>query len=139
MFTLISEMIENATAVELVDALTGHLEATKEHVTRLEKAFASINEKAEAVKCIAMEGLIKVAEGTMEATKEGMVRDAGIILAGQKVEHYEMATYSSLCSFAKTLEEDTMASLLQDTLDEEKEADEKLSEIAESMQLEMAV
>ncbi len=133
------KMIENATAEELIDALTGHMEATKEHVTRLEKVFSSINEKAEAIKCAAMEGLIKEAEGIMEETEEGMVRDAGIISAGQKVEHYEIATYSSLCSFAKTLEEDTVASLLQETLNEEKEADEKLSEIAESMQLEMAV
>ena len=91
------------------------------------------------MKCASMEGLIKEAGGIMEETKEGTVRDAGIISAGQKVEHYEIATYSSLCSFAKTLGEDTVASLLQETLDEENEANEKLSEIAESMQLEMAV
>ena len=135
----IPKMIENATSEELIDALTGHLKVTKEHVTRLEKAFSSLNEKAEAMKCASMEGLIKEAEGIMAETKEGTVRDAGIISAGQKVEHYEIATYSSLCSFAKTLGEDSVASLLQETLDEENEANEKLSEIAESMQLEMAV
>ena len=135
----IPKMIKNATAEELIDALTGHLEVTKEHVNRLEKAFSYLDEKAEAMKCSAMEGLIKEAEGIMEETKEGIVRDAGIISAGKKVEHYEIATYCSLCSFAKNLGEDAMASLLQETLDEEKEANEKLTEIAKSMQLEMAV
>jgi ferritin-like metal-binding protein YciE len=95
-------MIKNATADELVEALTGHLEVTKEHITRLED------------------------------TEEGMVRDAGIIAASQKAEHYEIASYGTLCSFAKTLGESEAAALLLETLDEEKEADVKLSEIAES-------
>ena len=126
------KMIKNATADELVKALTGHLEITKEHVTRLEEVFSCLSEKAEAIKCEAMEGLIKEAEDIMENTEEGMVRDAGIILAGQKVEHYEIATYGTLRSFAKTLGEDEAADLLEETLEEEKEADEKLSKIAES-------
>ena len=79
-----------------------------------------------------MDGLIKEAEEIMEDTPEGIVRDAGIISAGQKVEHYEIASYGTLCAFAKTLGEDEVASLLQQTLDEEKEADQTLSEIAES-------
>ncbi|MBK5285129.1 MAG: ferritin-like domain-containing protein [Bacteroidia bacterium] len=128
----IPKMIENATADELAEALTGHLEVTREHVTRLEKVFSSIGEKAVEKKCEAMEGLMKEAEEIMEHTKKGMVRDAGIISAAQKVEHYEIATYGTLCTFAKTLGENEAASLLHETLEEEKEADEKLSEIAES-------
>jgi ferritin-like metal-binding protein YciE len=125
-------MIKNATADELVEALTGHLEVTKEHVTRLDKVFSLIDEKAVAKKCEAMAGLIEEAKGIIEDTEEGMVRDAGIIAASQKAEHYEIASYGTLCSFAKTLGESEAAALLQETLDEEKEADVKLSEIAES-------
>jgi ferritin-like metal-binding protein YciE len=128
----IPKMIKNATDEELSEALTGHLEVTKNHVTRLEDVFAAIGEKAVAKKCEAMAGLVKEAEEIMESTKEGMVRDAGIISAGQKVEHYEIATYGTLCAFAKTLGEHDAAKMLQETLDEEKEADEKLSQIAES-------
>jgi ferritin-like metal-binding protein YciE len=135
----IPKMIENATSEELINALTSHLKATKEHVTRLEKAFSLLEEKAEATKCIAIEGLLKAAEGTMEKSKEDMVMDASIILAGQKVEHYEIATYSNLCSFAKTLGEDAVASLLQETLNDENEANEKLSEISESIESEITV
>jgi len=127
----IPKMIKNATSRELVDALTGHLEVTNDQVTRLEKVFYTIGEKAVAKKCEAMTGLIKEAEEIMKATEKGVVRDAGIILAGQKVEHYEIATYGTLSSFAKTLSEFNAASLLEETLNEEKEADEKLSEIAE--------
>ncbi len=128
----IPKMIKNATAPELVDALKGHLDVTTIHVTRLEEVFSSIGEKATAKKCEAMEGLIKEAEEIIEGTEVGMVRDAGIIAAGQKVEHYEIATYGTLCSFAKTLGENDAAYLLQETLDEEIEADEKLTEIAEN-------
>ena len=133
----IPKMIKNSTTPELIDALSDHLEVTKEHVSRLEKVFSSIDEKAVAVKCEAMNGLIKEAEEIMEKTAQGLIRDEGIISAGQKVEHYEIATYGTLCTFAKTLGEDKAASLLQETLSEEKEADEKLSEIAESIDMEM--
>ena len=126
------KMVKNATTDELVEALKAHLEETKNHVTRLEHVFEEIGEKAAAKKCEAMEGLIKEAGEIMESTEAGVVRDAGIISAGQKVEHYEIATYGTLCSFAKTLGEDAAAALLAETLSEEKEADEKLSEIAES-------
>ena len=128
----IPKMIENASTSELVKALTGHLAVTKQHVSRLDKVFATIGEKAEAKKCEAISGLIKEAEEIMADTKKGMVRDAGIILAGQKVEHYEIATYGTLCCFAKTLGETEAAAILHETLNEEKEADEKLTEIAES-------
>ena len=125
-------MVKNATSVELVAALTGHLEETKEQVTRLEKVFSIIHEKAEAKKCEAMAGLVKEAEEIMGSTEKGMVRDAGIILAAQKVEHYEIATYGTLYCFAKTLGEDKAADLLQKTLGEERGADVKLTEIAEA-------
>jgi len=130
------KMIKNATEEELSTALTDHLEETKGHVTRLEEVFEAIGEKAVAKKCEAMAGLIKEAEEIMEESEEGVVRDAGIIMAGQKVEHYEIATYGTLSSFAKTLGEDEAVSLLEETLQEEKNADEKLSEIAEAINVE---
>jgi ferritin-like metal-binding protein YciE len=94
--------------------------------------FEYIGTKAQAKKCEAMEGLIKEAEEIMESTEKGVVRDAGIISAGQKVEHYEIATYGTLRAFAKILGEDDAVSLLEEILNEEKEADEKLTEVAES-------
>ena len=94
--------------------------------------FEYIGTKAQAKKCEAMEGLIKEAEEIMESTEKGVVRDAGIISAGQKVEHYEIATYGTLRTFAKILGEDDAVSLLEEILNEEKEADEKLTEVAES-------
>ncbi len=128
----IPKMAEKASSNELEQALNKHLEVTKEHVIRLERVFSVTGEKAEAKKCEAMEGLIKEAESIMEHTAEGMVRDAGIISAGQKIEHYEIATYGTLCSFANSLRENEAAALLHETLNEEKQADEKLSEIAKS-------
>jgi ferritin-like metal-binding protein YciE len=128
----IPSMIKNATGDELAEALKGHLEVTKEHVNRLEKVFLSLGKKAEAIKCEAMAGLIKEAEEIMQETHEGAVRDAGIISAGQKVEHYEIATYGALCSFAKSLGENEIASILKKTLDDELDANKKLTEIAEN-------
>lgn len=127
----IPKMIKNATASELSDALSNHLEETKQHVVRLEDVFNELNEKPVAKKCEAMSGLIKEAEEIMKESEKGAVRDAGIILAGQKVEHYEIATYGTLLAFAKLLEEPEVENLLKETLEEEKGADEKLSEIAE--------
>lgn len=128
----IPKMIKNATSPELAEALTEHLEITEEQVTRLEDVFSSIGEKAVAKKCEAMTGLVKEAEEIMKETEKGVVRDAAIILAGQKVEHYEIASYGTLCAFAKTLGENEAADLLAETLAEEKEADETLTRIAES-------
>lgn len=128
----IPKMIKNASSEDLKEALTEHLEATNEHVLRLEEVFSVIGEKTTAKKCEAMESLIKEAEQIMEETESGAVRDAGIIAAGQKVEHYEIAAYGTLCAFAKVLNEEDAMALLEDTLDEEKEADIRLSEIAEA-------
>jgi len=128
----IPKMIKNTTSEELETALKEHLAITEQQVTRLEQVFESIGTKAQAKKCEAMEGLIKEAEEIMESTEEGVVRDAGLISAGQKVEHYEIATYGTLCAFAKILGEDEAVSLLEETLNEEKKADQKLTEVAES-------
>lgn len=128
----IPKMIKNASAQELIDALQDHLHATKQQVMRCEEVFESIDVKAVAKKCEAMEGLIKEAEEIMESTDEGSVRDAGIISAAQKVEHYEIASYGTLFAFAKQLGYEEAAGLLEETLNEEKEADTTLTEIAQS-------
>jgi ferritin-like metal-binding protein YciE len=128
----IPKMIDNATSSDLIQALTKHLGETQNQISRLESVFESIGEEAESKKCEATSGLIKEAEEIMESTERGVVRDAGIISAAQKVEHYEIATYGTLRTFAKTLGEDEAMALLQETLDEEKGADYKLTEIAES-------
>lgn len=124
------KMAKNATSPELVAALQDHLSVTETHVTRLEQVFQSIGEKAVAKKCDAMDGLIKEGEGIMEETEVGVVRDAGIIAASQKIEHYEIATYGTLCSFADTLGESEAKEILGMTLEEEKAADLALTEIA---------
>lgn len=124
------KMAKNATSQNLIDAINDHLTVTENQVTRLEQVFASIGEKAAAKKCDAMEGLIKEGEGIMEETEVGAVRDAGIIAASQKIEHYEIATYGTLAAFAKTLGEDEAVELLVQTLNEEKEADVTLTEAA---------
>ena len=125
------KMIDNSTSPGLVTALTEHLAVTEEQVNRLEDVFAAIGVTVQAKKCDAMEGLIKEGNEIMESTAKGVVRDAGIIAAGQKVEHYEIATYGTLCAFAKILGEQEAADLLLLTLNEEKDADDKLSEVAE--------
>ena len=126
----VPKMIENATSQELIDALKSHLGETETQITRLEQVFESIDKKPDAKKCEAMEGLIKEAEEIMESCEEGAMCDAGIISAGQKVEHYEIASYGTLRQFAETLGLAEAESLLEATLDEEKAADERLSEIA---------
>ncbi|MEP6794363.1 MAG: ferritin-like domain-containing protein [Saprospiraceae bacterium] len=128
----IPKMIGNATSQELIEALEGHLEVTEQQVARCEEIFESIGVKAVAKKCEAMEGLIKEAGEIMESTDAGSVRDAAIISAAQKVEHYEIASYGTLCAFAKQLGYEVAATLLEETLNEEREADTNLSDIAES-------
>jgi ferritin-like metal-binding protein YciE len=134
----IPKMIKNATSQELTDALTSHLAETKNQVTRLEQVFESLGKKATAKKCDAMEGLVKEAEEIMESSEEGAMRDAGIILAAQKAEHYEIASYGTLCAFARTLSISDVEALLQQTLDEERGCDVLLSEIAQSINIEAA-
>ncbi|MEX2349862.1 MAG: ferritin-like domain-containing protein [Flavobacteriaceae bacterium] len=124
------KMAKKATSKKLIDALTSHLAETEDQINRLEEVFESIDKKAVAKKCEAMAGLIKEAEEIMESSEEGVMRDAGIISASQKVEHYEIATYGTLRQFAETLGLKEAASLLEKTLKEEKAADQKLSEVA---------
>lgn len=123
-------MAKNATSEELIDAINQHLVETEEHITRLEKVFELIDKKATAKKCDAMEGLIEEGKGILEETEIGVVRDAGIIAASQKIEHYEIATYGTLRQYAETLGFEEAASILELTLDEEKGADKKLTEVA---------
>lgn len=127
------KMAKAATSEELKDAFMEHLEQTNTHVQRLEQVFELLNKKAQAKKCDAMEGITKEGESIIEDTEKGTsTRDVGLILAAQKVEHYEIATYGGLTQLAKTLQMDEVAEILQSTLDEEKETDEKLTEIAEN-------
>jgi ferritin-like metal-binding protein YciE len=127
------KMKKAATTDELKQAIDNHLAQTTEHVSRLEEVFGLMEQKVQAKKCDAMEGLLKEGNSVVEETETGsMTRDAGIIMASQKVEHYEIATYGTLVQFAKTMGRDDIAEILQNTLDEEKGADETLTEIAEN-------
>lgn len=128
----IPKMMEQATSAELVGALEHHLMETEGHVSRIEKVFTLLEKKAEAKKCEAMAGLIKEAEELMQGSDEGVMRDAAIISAAQKIEHYEIASYGTLASFAATLGLNEAADLLETTLEEEKTADETLTEVAET-------
>jgi ferritin-like metal-binding protein YciE len=121
-----------ATSEELADAFGDHQAATEEHVSRLEEVFKMMGETAKAKKCEAMEGLVKEAQHIIEETKEETAtRDVALIMAAQKVEHYEIATYGSLVQLAKTIGMTDVAEILAETLDEEKEADLLLTSIAE--------
>ncbi len=126
------KMAKKATSENLIDALESHLEETQGHVERCEQIFDLMGKTAKAKKCEAMDGLLKEAQEIMESTEDGVVRDAGIIAAGQKVEHYEIATYGTMRAFAKILGKHEIEKLLEQTLIEEKKADEKLTEVAES-------
>jgi len=124
---------EAASTPELAAALNHHLAETEQHIQRLEKIFALCGMAPEEKKCEAMQGLLAEVNYIIAATTTGsMTREAAVIVAAQKVEHYEIASYGTLCAFAKTLGEDEVISLLQQTLEEEKEADQKLTQIAES-------
>ena len=124
------KMIKKATSEELIEALENHLEETEEQVGRCEEIFGIIGKKVAAKKCEAMAGLVKEAEEIMKDTEEGSMRDAGIISAGQKIEHYEIASYGTLRQFAETLGLTDAVELLELTLEEEKGADETLTEVA---------
>lgn len=126
------KMQKNATSAKLKTAIGDHLEETKNQVTRLEQVFESIGEKAKAVKCEAMEGILKEGDSILEETVTGAVRDAAIIAASQKVEHYEIATYGTLATYAKTLGYKDALTLLLATLDEEKNCDKNLTKLAKS-------
>ncbi|GAA4099189.1 ferritin-like domain-containing protein [Mucilaginibacter panaciglaebae] len=128
------KMIKGATSDELKNTIQQHLTETEGHVTRLEQVFESLGEKAKAVKCEAMEGLLKEADELLKETDKGTeVRDVAIISAAQKVEHYEIASYGTLRTLAGTLGYEEAQGLLQQTLDEEKNADKLLSVAADTI------
>ena len=128
----IPKMTKKATAAELVEGLEKHLEETEGHVEKVERVFNVLGKKPIGKKCEAMDGILTEGEEIMKQCDEGAMRDAGIISAAQKVEHYEIASYGTLCAFAKTLGNDEVASILEEILEEEKNADKSLTEIAES-------
>ena len=126
------KMAKAASSKTLQDAIATHLEQTKTHVERLEQVFDSLGKKPQAKKCDAMEGLTREGEGVIEDTDTGTpARDLGIIMASQKVEHYEISAYTGLSKLATRLGLDDVAGLLSETLAEEQESDEILAGIAD--------
>jgi ferritin-like metal-binding protein YciE len=127
------KMQKAATSEELATAFEDHKVATEEHVSRLEEVFELMEETVKSKKCEAMEGLVKEGESIIEDTEdETATRDVALIMAAQKIEHYEIATYGGLVQLAKTLGRDDVAEILAQTLEEEKETDELLTTIAEN-------
>jgi len=124
------KMAKAATSEALRQGFEEHLEQTKEHVQRLERIFKALDESPKGKKCVGMEGLLKEGSEVMEEDFEDAVLDAALIGAAQRVEHYEIAAYGTVCAFANILGETQQASLLQETLEEEKKTDEKLTELA---------
>lgn len=136
----IQKMAEGATSNDLRTAFENHLEETEHQVERLEKVFSSLGEEAVARKCEAMDGLVKEARELMESTEKGtMVRDAALIAAAQKIEHYEIASYGTLKTLAEVMNHSQARKLLEEILEEEKNADITLTEIAEGFVNESAV
>jgi ferritin-like metal-binding protein YciE len=127
------KMAKAATSKDLKNAFTEHLDQTKEHVVRLEQVFELLGHKPTAKKCDAMEGITEEGASIIEDTEDGTsTRDVGLILAGQKAEHYEIATYGGLAQIAKTLGHSDVAEILEKTLQEEKKTDQTLTKLAES-------
>jgi len=124
------KLIDAATSSDLKEGLTEHLEVTQEHVTRLEQIFETLGEKAKAEKCKGIKGIIDEGDDLVGSIKDGDIRDAAIIASAQRVEHYEMAGYGTARTYAKLLDQDDAGQLLQKTLDEEKDADQKLTTLA---------
>lgn len=128
----IPKMIKKATSEELIQALESHLAETEDHVSRVEEVFSELGLEPRTKKCEAMEGLIAEADSVMKDAEDGVMLDAAIIASAQKVEHYEIASYGTLRTFAQTLGLKNAVQVLEQTLTEEKAADEKLTEVAES-------
>ena len=127
------KMIKSASSTELQEAFRQHLEKTKDHVSRLEEVFAALGEKPKRKTCEGLKGLLEEGKELMDEDAEPSVMDAGLIAGAQRVEHYEMAAYGSLRTWAEQLGEEEAVELLEETLEEEKEADQVLSEIARTI------
>ena len=132
------KMAKAATSTDLRTGFEEHLEQTKEHARRLEQIFTALGEKSTGKKCKAMQGLVEEGGEMIEEDFEGEVKDAGLISAAQRVEHYEIAAYGTVRTYANILEEDEAVELLERTLEEEKETDQKLTELAEGINAEAA-
>jgi ferritin-like metal-binding protein YciE len=130
------KLAKAASSEELRQGFEEHLEQTKGHVQRLQRIFEQMGEKGTGKKCMGMEGLVKEGAEVMEDDFEDAVMDAALISAAQRVEHYEIAGYGSVIAYAEILGESEQASLLQETLEEEKETDQKLTELAKEINAE---
>lgn len=128
------KMIKNACTYELIEAITIHLEDTKKQIIRIEDTFTTMEERPILQHCEAIEWMLKEIDDIVEVTKFGTVRDAGIVLALHKIEHFEISTYSILATYAENLKEETIQHLLEESLNEEKIAELRLSKIATSIQ-----
>ena len=127
------KMAKAASSEELRQGFEEHLEQTRGHVERLEKIFKSLDEIPKGKKCMGMEGLVKEGSEVMSEDFEGALMDAALIGAAQRVEHYEIAAYGTVSEFAKLLSENEHVSLLEETLQEEKDTDEKLTSLAKEI------
>jgi ferritin-like metal-binding protein YciE len=127
------KMAKAASSDELRQGFEEHLEQTKGHVQRLEKIFQALGESPKGKKCKGMEGLVEEGSEVMKEDFEGTLMDAALIGAAQRVEHYEIAGYGTVCAFAEELGETEQNSLLNETLEEEKETDDKLTQLAQQI------
>jgi len=125
------KMAQKASSDDLRSAIEAHLEETRTHVDRLEQAFEMLEEKPRGKHCAGIAGIVEEAKELLDEDLDDAVLDAGIIAGGQRAEHYEMAAYGSVMAWAKALGHEEIATLLTDTLNEEKAADAKLTELAE--------
>ena len=132
------KMAEASTSDELRAGFEEHLEQTREHARRLEQILDELDKKPAGKKCKAMQGLVSEGKEMIEGDFGGQVKDAGLISAAQRVEHYEIAAYGAVRNFAQILGEQDAVSLLEKTLSEEKETDEKLTQLAEGINAEAA-
>ena len=132
------KMAEAASATELKNAFEQHFNQTQNHVTRLEQVFERVNAKAKKGDCKAMSGLVKEGNDMVKSDSDPDVKDAALITAAQRVEHYEIAAYGTVRTWASLLGITDAEQLLQETLDEEKETDQKLNELAEDINVEAA-
>ena len=127
------KMVKKANNEQLRTAFESHLEETKQHVTRLEGAMEALGKKPSAKKCAAMEGILEEGKEILDEVDPGDLLDAMMIYAAQKVEHYEITSYGTLCTWAELLKENEALKLLKQNMDDEEKADAKLSKIAESV------
>lgn len=134
----LQKMAKNSECAELREAFEEHLEETKNHATRLEEVVKSVGDSMKKKTCFAMQGIIKEAEELLEEEKDSSALDAALIGAAQKVEHYEIASYGTLAAWARQMNHEEAAELLEETLEEEKAADKKLTSVGESIANEKA-